>query len=247
MSERKNLTITQVNEVQKVGDKQIPKLSFKAKDGDKELTFFTFKTSLFDLIKQGQAINADVETSSREWDGQTYTDRKVVQVYVDGQPVSGKPQQGYRGRSPEELDQTARTMSLSYAKDLAVAGKIEVWDIINQAELFYNWVKKTEVKPTVRIEPKKEFPPESKLEPEKVSPETEPPASSKIDMDWLKASLEELDWADAGKWLKAKYKNAKGTTVKMIVESLTLEQQTEFVKHVQDRLDIYRANPGEEA
>ena len=141
MSERKTLSITQVNEIQKVGDKQIPKLSFKANDGDKELTYFTFKSSLFEFIKEGQAISADVETSSREWDGQIYTDRRIVQLYVDGQPIVGKRGDGYRGKSPEELEQQARLMILAYAKDLAVAQIIPLERITTQADIFYKWVK----------------------------------------------------------------------------------------------------------
>ncbi len=143
MSERKNLTITQVEEIKKVGKNQVPKLSFRAKDGDKEYTYFTFKSSIFDLIKTGQTINADVETTNREWEGNQYTDRRVVQVYVDGQPIGGQ-KQGYRGKSPEELDQQARVMVLAYAKDLAAADKIPISEITNQADAFYTWVKKTD-------------------------------------------------------------------------------------------------------
>jgi len=167
-TERKNLTITHVEEIKKVGEKQIPKLPFKAKDGDTELVYFTFRSSLFDAIKVGQTINADVETSTRVWDGQTYTDRRVVQVYIDGQPIGGKGQQGYRGRSPEELEQTARTMSLSYAKDLAVADKIPVGEITKQADVFYAWVKKTEVKV-----------PESKVEKETIDFSEEKPPETR--------------------------------------------------------------------
>lgn len=137
MAERKTLTITQANEIQKVGEKQIPKLSFKAKDGDKELTYFTFKSSLFELIKEGQTINAEVETEQRG----EYTNRKVVQVYVDGQPINVKGG-GYRGKSPEELEQTAKSMALSYAKDLAVAKLISLEEITEWADTFYGWVKK---------------------------------------------------------------------------------------------------------
>ena len=32
-----------------------------------------------------------------------------------------------------------------------------------------------------------------------------------VDTDWLKDSLEELGWADVSKWLRERYKNAKGT------------------------------------
>lgn len=46
------------------------------------------------------------------------------------------------GKSPEELDQSARTMSLSYAKDLAVAGKLTVEQILPQADKFLEWIKK---------------------------------------------------------------------------------------------------------
>jgi len=59
----------------------------------------------------------------------------------------------------------------------------------------------------------------------------------KIDMAWLKESLENLDWHDCAKWLREHFK-VTGTTVKALVESLTPEQQEEFVKRVQLRLDI---------
>ena len=84
--------------------------------------------------------------------------------------------------------------------------------------------------------------PESKLKAE-VSTTSQAETSAPIDMDWLKESLDELQWADVGKWLKDKYKNASGTTVKAIVESLTRSQQEEFIEQVQGRLDIYRAEP----
>ena len=151
MAERKNLTITQVNEIQKVGDKQVPKLSFRAREGDSELAaiYFTFKTSLFELIKEGQTINADIETEIRG----DYTNRKVVQIYVDGQPVSSKGTQ-YRGKSPEELEQQARLMILAYAKDLAVANKIPLEDIPKIADRFYTWLKITDKIIPPPIQPK---------------------------------------------------------------------------------------------
>ena len=139
MAERKNLTIIQVKPIEKVGDKQYPKLFFKASDGEGEHWYATFRPNLFELIKEGQTISADVETEVKG----EYTNRKVVQIYVDGQPVAVKRGEGYRGKSPEELEQSAKLMVLSYAKDLAVADKIVVVEIINQADVFYNWVKKS--------------------------------------------------------------------------------------------------------
>lgn len=155
MAERKNLTITGVEEIKKVGAKQIPKLSFKAKDGDKELSYFTFKSSLFESIKEGQTINADVEVSTREWEGQGYTDRRIVQIYVDGQPLGGKGGgQSYRGKSPEELELSARAYALSYAKDLAVADRINLNQITIYAQDFYNWLKKNGAKAEPKEKPK---------------------------------------------------------------------------------------------
>ena len=98
-TERKNLTITQVEEIKKVGDKQIPKLSFRAREGNNELAaiYFTFKPSLFELIKEGQTISADIEIEQRG----EYTNRKVVQIYLDGQPVSSKGTGRSYGKSPK--------------------------------------------------------------------------------------------------------------------------------------------------
>jgi len=58
-----------------------------------------------------------------------------------------------------------------------------------------------------------------------------------IDMNWLKESLETLNWADVSKWLRDKYKKAHGATIKAMVESLTREQQGEFCVEVKRRLE----------
>lgn len=175
MAERKTLTITQVNEIRtgdrKDGKGQWKSLSFKAKDGDKELLYSTFKTGLFEFIKEGQTINADIETDQRG----EYTNRSVVQIYVDGQPVGGKGQQGYRGKSPEELEQQARVMVLSYAKDMAVAQVIPLEEITKWADVFYVWVKGNG----------KESPkaPESKLEIETSAPSQAKTTAPSEDLD----------------------------------------------------------------
>jgi len=178
MAERKNLTVTEVKEIQRFGaDNQGQKLSFKARDGDTELLYITYKRSFFDKIKQGETISADVEVSTREWEGQTYTDRKIVQIYVDGQPVSSKGTQ-YRGKSPEELEQQARVMVLSYAKDLAVAQLISLEEITKTADRFYTWLK---------INDKITSPPMT---------ESKPPKDDKID-------LKKLDFKNPGEFYTA--------------------------------------------
>jgi phage recombination protein Bet len=60
---------------------------------------------------------------------------------------------------------------------------------------------------------------------------------SAIDMAWLKESLETLQWADVGKWLKKNYPEAIGINIRAITENLTKEHKEEFVKEVQRRLE----------
>ena len=147
MAERKTLTITEVGQITKVGEKQIPKLSFKAKDGAGEFSYSTFRSSLFDAIKEGATIEADVEVKQ---DGD-WINRRIVQVYVNGQPIGGQ-KQGFRGKSPEELDQQAKMMCLAYAKDLAVADRIENDQITYWADGFYEWFKNGKPKDELKTE-----------------------------------------------------------------------------------------------
>ena len=60
-----------------------------------------------------------------------------------------------------------------------------------------------------------------------------PPA---IDMDWLRDSLQQLQWADAPKYLREKY-GCGGASMRRMVESLPREQQERFAAEVQRRLD----------
>jgi len=77
---------------------------------------------------------------------------------------------------------------------------------------------------------------------EEIKAEVEPEQNepSVIDLDWLKESLEEMNWADVVKWIRGHYKEAKGTTIKALAGSLTREHQEKFVKEVQTRLEIHR-------
>jgi hypothetical protein len=58
-----------------------------------------------------------------------------------------------------------------------------------------------------------------------------------IDMDWLRDSLIEMKWNDAGKWLKEHYPEAKGNTVRQMIQSLSWEHQEAFAAEVQKRLE----------
>ena len=90
-TERMKLTILEVEEVKTVGDRKIPKLTFKARnDEGKEYKYFTFRPTLFATIQQtkGKTIEADVEIVERDTGSGVFIDRKVNEIYVDGAPVS---------------------------------------------------------------------------------------------------------------------------------------------------------------
>lgn len=122
-NKRLTLTVAEIRERKPVGEKGAVKLEFRAKgeEGDKEFLYFTFSQSLMDVIEQGKgkAIDCDVVISTREWDGNTYTDRNVKQIYVGGQPVSSRrgPAGAY-GDSPEKV--------LSIEAQTAYNGAIEL-------------------------------------------------------------------------------------------------------------------------
>ena len=126
---RIKLAVTQVKEVQKIGDKGAEKLAFKAIDSEhKELFYFTFAKSLFLAIKDnvGKEIEADVETTNREVNGNTYTDRKVTQIYVRGEAVATKgqpPKQGFQvyRDSPEARASIESQVAFKGVIDLLVA------------------------------------------------------------------------------------------------------------------------------
>ena len=145
---RQKLTITDVLEPRTIGDKNIPLQEFNA-NGKK---YSVFSKALFPYIKLNTEIDAEVEVK----EGENWTNYKIIDIFVNGQSVKGQGQGGgYRGKSPEEMELSRRSYALSYAKDLAVAGIIEVKDIPDQATEFYDWMKPTAtaVKETVKEAP----------------------------------------------------------------------------------------------
>ena len=142
---RQKLTIKEVLEPRTIGEKNIPLREFMA-DGKK---YSVFSKSLFPYIKLNAEIDAEVVIKQ----GDNWTNYKITDIFIDGKSVRSR--QGFnRGKSPEELELSCRSYALSYAKDLAVASKIEVGALLAQATEFYNWmqVKPIAVKDTSKSE-----------------------------------------------------------------------------------------------
>ena len=135
---RQRLIITEVLEPRTIGDKNIPLQEFSA-NGKK---YSVFSKALFPYIKLNTEIDAEVEIKSApsgEW-----TNYKVIDIFVNGQSVKSQGQGGgYRGKSPEEMELSRRSYALSYAKDLAVADKIDISQILDKATEFSDWLKPT--------------------------------------------------------------------------------------------------------
>ena len=132
---RQKLTIKEVLELKSIGDKGAQLQEFIAGDGKK---YGTFTPSLFPFIKQGTEIDVQWEEEKKG----EFINRRIKGIFIDGKLV--KAQQrfgGNRGKSPEELELSCRSYALSYAKDLAVASKIEVGALLAQATEFYNWMQ----------------------------------------------------------------------------------------------------------
>ena len=127
---REQLKIIEVKDVKPVGSKGAELLAFKAqgKDG-KALWYQTFRRSLFDSIKVGATIAADVEVKTQEREGATFTNRQVSQVYVGEQPMAVKGQyQGFRanGRSPEEIASIESQVAAKIMSELVLGGKVAI-------------------------------------------------------------------------------------------------------------------------
>lgn len=151
--ERLKLKVLEVKEREKVGKNQIDKLSFKASLGDGEgAWYFTFKTSLFEVIEAKGEIDAEVDISEREYDSNTYVDRKITQIYKDGQPIGGQ-KKGQWGKSPEavhlEVEGRYRNTALMQAVELVKYDKLSIEAILSKADLFYKWLAGD--KPAVKV------------------------------------------------------------------------------------------------
>ena len=70
-------------------------------------------------------------------------------------------------------------------------------------------------------------------------PQEEGNGEEDIDMDWLRDSLNTLQWADVPKYLRTHYPEAGDTTVRSVrqmIASLTPEHRQDFITEVQARL-----------
>ncbi len=164
-TERKSLKITEI-EQPVIKDRKDNKgkyqlLKFKAKDGDTEHSYTTIKAELFDLIKPDAILDCEVKTEVRdEW-----TNRSVLQIYKDGQPVAGEKKQWRGGGGDYSPEQRASIESQVAAKIVAELWIAKAIDEVNPLVVtLKDWLfEKLGVKPIApeKVAPAPVKPPES--------------------------------------------------------------------------------------
>ncbi len=155
-SKRMKLKITEVGAKKQVG--QATKTPFKASDSEREFQYFTFSNKLAEYLKVDTEIDCDIEVSSREYEGNTYIDRKLVQVYENNEPVIKKS--GYSERSKESFAEF-HLKQKSIERQNALTNAVTFWaiyteksinDILDTAEHFVGWTADG-IKPTTKVTP----------------------------------------------------------------------------------------------
>jgi len=252
-SKRAKLTIVELKEQQPVGDKGAIKLSFKAKDeAGNQLWYFTFSKRLFETIEgsKDKEIDAEIVTSEREWDGNTYVDRKVTQIYIDGKPVGGGGGGGYARYqdSPEKIASIEAQKRADIIAQLWIADKIKDTDpLVKQLKGWLGNVpveaKKEATKPPQKEEPVEglfpEDPHNAKAAADAHRKATEQKPELFINIADLKGILHNINWTlrNATEFIK-NHEEFRGldTTGKLedVLARMSKEQQGKFVEMVQE-------------
>ena len=136
----------------------------------------------------------------------------------------------------------ARSMILSYCKDLAVADKIKVDQIIPQADKFYNWLEGTETTEPTLKETGKIYKPTAVETTTYVTPwidaVTGKVAIPTLDMPAPKEAVKQLNSKNPGalKQITTKFKVTKGETLEKLWLRLDDKQKAEFIANVNHSL-----------
>ena len=148
-SQRVKLEITEVKERQPFGDRGASKLNFKAKVGEEEHWFTTFSNRLFETVEKGKGktFEADVVTTESEYG----TQRKVTQIYVDGQPVGGQKQWQARQDSPEKIASIENQKRADIIAQLWMADKLK--DSSSQVKKLLKWLDELGASPNPAPKP----------------------------------------------------------------------------------------------
>ena len=179
-TKRQTLKIVSVEETKEFPRKdgtKGTKRQFKATDSEgKTLTYQVFTSAFDEFIREGITIEADTQTDEKETESGLFINRKVVQVYVGGQPIKARSTGQYQGRGYDSASIEAQTAYKGIV-ELLVA-KILTIDH-HQAQAALNWAA-TRLAPPKPIEQPKEIPKEKGPLPKEEKPPVlpRPPTSA---------------------------------------------------------------------
>lgn len=103
---------------------------------EKGAEFTTFDEAI-QQVTIGSLLAIEPKISGKYVNIESWEIKEETKETLSALPSNGK----HYGKSPEELELSRRSFALSYAKDLAVAERIDVCDIAGVATDFYKWLK----------------------------------------------------------------------------------------------------------
>ena len=115
--ERKTIKIISVGQWKDVGKARV--LTFAGED---RVNYETWSETFAEHIKVGNTIEADVEFSEKVSGDQTYFHNKVVQIYINGQPIKSKGR--FTPDSPEKIASIESQKRADLICQLWIAGRI---------------------------------------------------------------------------------------------------------------------------
>mgnify|MGYP001613737483 CR=1 FL=1 len=143
---RVKLVVRSVNPPKKVGTSGAEVLEFQAVEAGKEggiaLKYGAWSKALYPMILDGATIDAEVEVKVSEKvdaTGNPYQNRRVTQIYVDGQAVkTGGGGFGGKGFTPKDTESIERQNVYKGLCELMAAGKLpDSWnDLLEPAHLY---------------------------------------------------------------------------------------------------------------
>lgn len=195
-TERRTIKVASVSPPRKVGDKY-EVVEFKGEDG---VTYEVWSSTLAEAVKVGAELDVEIIHTTKVTDQATYHHHKVTQIYIDGQPVRGKKDGGYRGHSPEERRSIERQVSAKLACEFFDT-KTGVDPILLIAEKIYQWISKpTDTSKSTDKPALKPSKPESK--------QTIPPTGGKVEetLQFIADQMKFKNTSTARKWLEQSMK-----------------------------------------
>ncbi len=163
-SGRKKLTIVKLLEKRKVGEAEVQEFTAVVGEPGKDnpsAKYGVWVRSLDEYIKPDATIDCDVVVKTSEKldpDGNPYQNRKVTQIYMDGQPVGIAKKQFGGGFSQQDSPEKRRSIERQTALTLAVdwtkftidkTGKAMSGDPLSCANTFYQWISQRTIPPQV--------------------------------------------------------------------------------------------------